>query len=276
MLDLNGKVAVITGGSSGIGLGIARSMAKDGAKLVLVGKTPAKIDAAVENVRALGAEAIGIQCDVTKRDEVEAMAKQVYDVYGRVDVLVNNAGLGAGGKVHQITDGDWDWVMDVNMRAVFLCCSVFVPRMLDQDDPCAIVNMGSEQCFGLASADFGSMSVYTASKHALLGLSESMRRDYADTNLSVSIVCPGPVATDIWNAERNRPATFGEKRPVNPDGGKMMEELGMDPDVVGDMTVAGLKAGDFYIITHGYIRDMIEDRYRETMVALDKTDAWGG
>ena len=276
MLDLNEKVAVITGGSSGIGLGIARSMAKDGAKLVLVGKTPEKIDAAVENVRALGAEVIGIQCDVTQRDEVEALAKQVYDAYGRVDVLVNNAGLGAGGKVHQITDGDWDWVMDVNMRAVFLCCSVFVPRMLDQDGPCAIVNMGSEQCFGLANADFGSMAVYTASKHALLGLSESMRRDYGDTNLSVSIVCPGPVATDIWNAERNRPAAFGEKRPVNPDGGKMMEELGMDPDVVGDMTVAGLKAGDFYIITHGYIRDMIEDRYRETMAALDKTDAWGG
>ena len=275
MLDLKNKIAVITGGNSGIGLGIARSMAKEGATLVLVGKTPEKIEAAVENVKALGAEAIGIQCDVTQHDQVEALADQVYGTYGRVDILVNNAGLGAGGKVHQITVGDWDWVMDVNMRAVFLCCSVFIPRMLDQNGPCSIVNMGSEQCFGLASPDFGSMAVYTASKHALLGLSEAMRRDYADTNLSVSIVCPGPVATDIWNAERNRPAQFGEKRPTDPEGGKMMAEIGMDPDVVGDMTVAGLKADDFYIITHGYIRDMIENRYREAMIALDKTDAWG-
>ena len=275
MLDLKNKVAVITGGNSGIGLGIARSMAREGVKLVLAGRTPEKIDTAVADIHALGADAMGIQCDVTDRKQVAALADQVYDTYGRVDILVNNAGLGAGGKVHAITDGDWDWVMDVNMRAVFLCCSVFIPRMLEQDGPCHIINMGSEQCFGLANADFGSMAVYTASKHALLGLSESMRRDYADTNLGVSIVCPGPVATDIWNAERNRPAHFGEKRPVNPDGGKMMEELGMDPNMVGDMTVAGLKAGDFYIITHGYIRDMIEDRYRETMTALDKTDTWG-
>ncbi|MDA0339241.1 MAG: SDR family NAD(P)-dependent oxidoreductase, partial [Proteobacteria bacterium] len=179
MLDLKGKLAVITGGSSGIGLGIARALAKEGATLVLVGMTPKKIEAAVQNIQALGAPAMGIQCDVTQRNQVEALAQHIYSIHDNVDILVNNAGVGSGGSVDQLTDSDWDWVMSVNMRAVFLCCSVFVPRMLEAGKPAHIVNMGSEQSFGLADPDFGSMTVYAASKHALLGLSEAMRRDYA-------------------------------------------------------------------------------------------------
>ncbi|MFN3233389.1 MAG: SDR family NAD(P)-dependent oxidoreductase [Alphaproteobacteria bacterium] len=275
MQDVKGKTAVVTGGNSGIGLGIARALAAEGANLVLVGMDHAKAEnAAATLARDYGVSAIGVRCDVTNRQQVETMADKAYAEFGNVDILINNAGLGAGGPIHEITEGDWDWVMAVNVKGIFHCCAVFLPRMLAAGRPAHVSNMGSEQSFGLADASFGSMVAYTASKHAVLGISESMRRDHANDGIEVSIICPGPVATDIWNAERNRPAEFGDKREVSPEGKDVIHDMGMDPDVVGRMTVEGIKAGDFYIFTHSYIRDLVKARHEEALTALEKTDAW--
>ncbi len=275
MQDFKGKCAVVTGGNSGIGLGIARAFASEGANLVLVGMDETKAERAASALSdEFDVRAIGVRCDVTDRAQVEVLADRAYSEFGNVDILVNNAGLGAGGPIHEITEGDWDWVMNVNVKGIFHCCAVFVPRMLASGQPAHISNMGSEQSFGLASPDFGSMIAYTASKHAVLGITDSMRRDYADQGIEVSLICPGPVATDIWNAERNRPAEFGDRRVVDPEGGKMIAEMGMDPNAVGRMTVEGIKGGDFYIFTHSYIRDLVKTRHEEALEALEKTDAW--
>ena len=118
------------------------------------------------------------------------------------------------------------------------------------------------------------MIAYNTSKHALLGFSDSLRRDVAPAGMVVSLVCPGPVATEIWNAERARPADYGDRNPVADGAGDAVAELGIDPDLVGKITVAGMKDDDFYIATHDYIRGMIQDRYDEAYAAMDKTDRW--
>jgi NAD(P)-dependent dehydrogenase (short-subunit alcohol dehydrogenase family) len=274
MKNLQGKVAVVTGGNSGIGLGIARTLAAEGCNLLLVGMDEAKAQRAAADLAETGVTTMGVSCDVTKRDAVEAMADVAYDTFGTVDILVNNAGVGYGGEVFEIGELDWDWVMDVNVKGVFQCCAVFVPRFLERGTKAHIVNMGSEQCFGLADPKYGSMIAYNTSKHALLGFSDALRRDVASNGMTVSLVCPGPVATEIWNAERARPAEYGAKNPVGEGAGDAVAEMGMDPDIVGKITVAGMKDDDFYIVTHDYIRDLIQARYDEAYAAMDKTDKW--
>ena len=221
-----------------------------------------------------GVEAMGVSCDVTQRANVERLADLVFARFGKVDILVNNAGVGFSGEVHEIGENDWDWVLTVNLKGVYQCCAVFVPRFLDQGNGGYIVNMGSEQCFGLADPQFGSMIAYNTSKHALLGLSDSLRRDLTPSGIVVSLVCPGPVATEIWNAERARQPEFGQQNPVADGAGDAVAEMGMSPDLVGRMTVEGMKNEDFYIITHDYIRDMIKERYEEALAATENTDKW--
>jgi NAD(P)-dependent dehydrogenase (short-subunit alcohol dehydrogenase family) len=270
----SGKVAVITGGNSGIGLGIARNLANEGCDLALVGMDEAKAQRAATDLAELGVRAIGLSCDVTDRAAVEAMADRVYDEFGTIDILVNNAGVGYSGEVYKIGERDWDWVIDVNVKGVFQCCAVFVPRFLEKGTKAHIVIMGSEQCFGLADPQFGSMIAYNTSKHALLGFTDSLRRDVAPAGMTVSLVCPGPVATEIWNAERARQPQYGERNAIADGAGDAVAEMGMDPDLVGKITVEGMKDGDFYIITHDYIRDLITERYKEADAACDKTDRW--
>jgi NAD(P)-dependent dehydrogenase (short-subunit alcohol dehydrogenase family) len=274
MENLKNKVAVITGGNSGIGLGIARSLAAEGCNLVLVGMNEQKAINAAQELEKTGIKAIGLSCDVTDRKQVEAMADKAYATFGTVDILVNNAGVGYGGEVYKIGEKDWDWVIDVNVKGIFQCCAVFVPRFLERGTKAHIVNMGSEQCFGLADPQYGSMIAYNTSKHALLGFSDSLRRDVAPAGMVVSLVCPGPVATEIWNAERARQPEYGDRNPVAENAGAAVAEMGMDPDLVGKMTVEGMKTDDFYIITHDYIRGMIRERYEEATAAMDKTDKW--
>jgi len=274
MQDFKGKVAVITGGTSGIGFGIAKELAKQGCKLVLVGMNQQKAEAAAQILIDAGAEAIGLRCDVSNKEQVESLVEAAYGAFSKVDILINNAGVGQVGPLHLIEEEDWDWIMNVNVKSIFLVSSAFIRRFLDRGDSAVIVNTGSETCFGLNGTALGSMFPYVASKHAILGLTEVMQRDYAPHGIQVSVMCPGPVATEIWNSERSRQADFGNGNPADPKLGEILHQLGMDPAEVGRMTVAGIRNGDYYIITHSNIRELVEKRYREASAALDKTDAW--
>ncbi|MBI1181375.1 MAG: SDR family NAD(P)-dependent oxidoreductase [Alphaproteobacteria bacterium] len=273
MKDLKDKAAVVTGGNSGIGLGIARALAAEGARILLTGMHADKSDRAAKALRdEFGIDAIGIASDATKRDQVEALADRAYAEFGRVDLLVANAGVGFRGQVHAVGDNDWDWLMGVNVRGLFLACSVFLPRFLAQGGPAHIAITGSEQSVGMTP--YGSMPVYASSKHAVLGLADGIRGDYAEKDISVTLLCPGPVATEIWDIERDRPAEYGKRAQSNEESKKIIQELGMDPAIVGRMAVEGIKAGDFYVFTHAYIRDLVDGRYREMTAALNKTDTW--
>jgi len=274
MKELSGQVAVITGGSSGIGLGIARNLAKEGVKLVLAGMNLEKAQAVASSLEETGAEAIGVACDVTRREELEKLADVAFDAYGRVDILINNAGVGNVGSLHELKEDDWDWVINVNLKSIYLSCSVFIKRFLDFNESALIINTGSETCFGLNGRALGSMFPYVASKHGMLGLSEMIKRDYEEFGIRVSVLCPGPVATEIWNAERSRQVEYGSANDSNPKHGEILHYLGMDPDDVGRMTVDGIKDGDYYIITHENIGDLIEKRHSEAMAAVGKTKEW--
>ena len=274
MQDLRGRVAVITGGSTGIGLGIARALAREGVKLVVAGMNAQKAERAARQLQAGGAEALSARCDVTRRSEIEALADLAYSAYGKVDILINNAGVGNVGPLHTLEESEWDWVIDVNLKGVYLCSAVFLTHFLARGDRALIVNTGSETCFGLPGTALGSMFPYVAAKHGMLGLSEMISRDYAGQGISVSVLCPGPVATEIWNAQRSRQPEYGDSEAVDPKLGEILHQLGMDPDEVGEMTVEGIKNGDYYIITHANIRQLIEKRYRGAIAAMDKTDAW--
>ena len=273
MKDLKGKVAVVTGGNSGIGLGVARALAAEGTHLMLSGLHADKSERAARALaEEYGIRAVGVASDASSREDVEALADLALKEFGHIDMLVANAGVGLRGAVHQISDNDWDWLMGVNVRGVYLACSAFIRRFIEQGKPAHILITGSEQSVGMTP--YGSMPIYAASKHALLGLADAIRNDYAENDIAVTLLCPGPVATDIWDIERDRPAQYGQRAASNEESKKLILELGMDAKLVGRMAVEGLKAGDFYVFTHEYIRELVDGRYREMVAALDKTDAF--
>lgn len=269
-MPLTGRVAVVTGGASGIGRGICLALAEDGATVVVVDIERDKAEDVAESLWQKGVRAEAMACDLTERASVEALADRVFAEFDHVDILVNNAGVGVQSDVHALSEGDWDWVMAVNLKAIYLTVESFVPKMLAQGDGW-ILNTASEHGVGLPA--LGRSPVYTASKHAVVGLSDVMRRDYGKKGVGVSVLCPGLVKTDIYDSARNRPGRFGKGERISPQVGEKFMEDGMDPELVGRIAVDGMKDGDFFIITHPHIREFVEDRERQLKSALDKADA---
>lgn len=269
-MDLKDKVAVVTGGAGGIGRGICLALGDEGATVVVVDIERDGAEDVAEALWKKGVRAEAMECDVTSRKSIEALAERVFAEFEHVDILVNNAGVGVQGDVHTLSDGDWDWVMAVNLKAIYLAVEAFVPRMLAQGGSGWILNTASEHGIGLPS--LGRSPAYTASKHAVVGLSDVMRRDYGKKGIGVSVLCPGLVSTDIYDSARNRPKRFGEGQRISAEIGEKFMEEGMDPELVGRIAVDGLKDGDFFIITHSHIREFVENRERQLACALDKAD----
>ncbi len=265
MKDLRDKVAVITGGASGIGRGISRALAAQGAHVVVADVEEEPARHAAEDLRACGVRAVAVACDVSNRDAVEALAERAFSELGRVDVLVNNAGVGAAAKVADAKPADLAWILSVNVVGVWNGCSVFVPRFREQGGPAWILNTGSEHSLGIP---FPGMGLYTASKHAVLALSDVLRRELEPDGIGVSILCPGAVRTQIWNAARNRDERFGGPR-QSPAAFESLLANGMDPDEVGRIAVAGIQRGDFFVLSHPKVRAIVEARYRELVAAFD-------
>ncbi len=265
MRDLKDKVAVVTGGASGIGLGIGRALAVEGAHVVVadVEEVPAK--AAAEELSAAGVRSLAVQCDVSNRASVEALADRAWREFGRVDVLCNNAGVGVFSPVVDTPVKDLEWVFSVNILGVWNGCSVFVPRFRKGGGPAHILNTGSEHSLGIP---FPGMGIYTATKHAVLALSDVMRRELESDGIGVSILCPGAVRTEIWNAGRNRQDQFGGPQ-QSPEEFRSALASGMDPDEVGRLAVEGIRRGDFFILSHPQVRGIVEARYKELLAAFD-------
>jgi NAD(P)-dependent dehydrogenase (short-subunit alcohol dehydrogenase family) len=270
-MDIAGKVVVVTGGASGIGRGIGRAFAARGADVVVADVDAARAtEVAAELVRA-GVRSIGVACDVTERTSVEALAEQAWTAFGRVDVLCNNAGVGTLAPVTETPLRDAEWLFAVNVWGVIHGCQVFVPRFLAAGRPAHVLNTGSEHSVGIP---FPGMGMYTATKHAVLALSDVLRRELESQGVGVSILCPGVVRTEIWNAGRSRPDRFGGRQESPPDFATFLES-GMDPDEVGRIAVAGIEAGDFFIMSHPEVRAVAEARCRDVLAAFDVADHRG-
>jgi NAD(P)-dependent dehydrogenase (short-subunit alcohol dehydrogenase family) len=266
MEQLQDRVAVVTGAANGIGRGIARALAAKGCHVVVSDVERAGIERLAEELVGTGVRSVAVACDVTDPAAVESLASRAWAEFGRVDVLCNNAGVGLTSLVAETSANDVQWIFAVNVFGVINGCAAFVPRFRAANRPAHILNTGSEHSLGVP---FPGMGIYTASKHAVLGLSDVLRRELAGFDIGVSVLCPAVVNTEIWNAGRTRAERFGG--PVqSPEMFKQFMESGMDPDEVGRIAVAGIERNDFLILTHPEVRAIAEERATTVLAAFDR------
>jgi 2-deoxy-D-gluconate 3-dehydrogenase len=190
--DLTGKVAVVTGGNGGLGLGIAMGLASAGANIVIAARSVEKTAQALEDIRALGVEAHGITVDVTKEPAVQRMVTDTIDHMGRLDILVNNSGIAVRAQPQNLTAAQWDSVMDVNLRAAFIASKEAYPHLLKNGGG-KIINIGS--MYSLFGSDWG--SPYAASKGGIVQLTKSLAVAWAKDNIQVNAILPGWFVTDL-------------------------------------------------------------------------------
>ena len=261
MKDLTGKVAFVTGGASGIGLGMARSFLAAGMKVAITDIEQAALDQVEEVFAGTDAEVIYLKVDVTDRDAMEQAARETEAAFGNVHVVCNNAGVAVTGRVHKMDYKDWDWVMGVNLGGVINGVQTFVNRIKEHGEGGHFVNTASMA--GQMPIPGG--SIYTTSKYAVVGMSEVMRIDLARYNIGVSVLCPGGVTTNVIHSGRNRPANMQREK----DNSKLrtmggLQEVVMsdmlDASVIGDMVVAAILADDAYIFSHPGLKSVVDVR----------------
>jgi NAD(P)-dependent dehydrogenase (short-subunit alcohol dehydrogenase family) len=259
MKEFKGKVAVITGAASGIGLDLAERCAKEGMKVVLAGINEDTLKKAEKDIKKkTGATTLVVKTDVSKAEDVKALAEKTLDAFGAVHLLFNNAGVSAGSTVWGSTLADWQWVLGVNLWGVIYGIHFFVPIMLKQKTECHIVSTSSGN--GLtAITNFGP---YSVSKHGVVALSETLYRELEQGghNIGVSVLCPGIINTKILECARNRPAELqdapGEESidMTDPKVQEMMQSFkriwanGMSPQQVADITFNAIREKKFYIL----------------------------
>jgi NAD(P)-dependent dehydrogenase (short-subunit alcohol dehydrogenase family) len=252
MEKLRGRVAVVTGAASGIGLALAERFADEGMTVVMADVEAAALDTTAAAVRAKTAGVLALRVDVSHADDVERLARETYAAFGAAHVVCNNAGVAVFGAVHEHSLADWQWVMGVNLWGVIHGVRAFLPRMLAGGDEGHIVNTASMA--GLTTAPF--MSVYDVTKHGVVALSESMFKEFEATGASigVSVVCPGLINTSITRSSRNRPPELAEEGKAGPMAQAFGQELadrltrGYPPSEVAEQVVRGIREKRFYIV----------------------------
>ena len=251
MDQLSGKVAVITGGASGIGLATAKLLASRGMRIALADIEADSLALAVAEIRDRGAEAIGVVTDVSDYDSVAKLRDQVLEAWGAVFFLFNNAGVG-GGSLIESPPKVWEWVLGVNTFGVAWGIHAFLPTMLAADEG-HIINTASLAGLGGVPG----MGPYSASKFAVVGTSESLlyELDQRGSNVTCSVLCPGFVRTRIHEAERNLPDDVAASMDLDAykAGQSITEDIieaGLDVDVVANAVVEALDDRRFWILTH--------------------------
>lgn len=260
MRELRDRVAVVTGGASGIGRGMALAFADAGAHVAIADVEDEPARAVAREVESRGVRALALHVDVSDRTSVETLAEKVYGEFGAAHVLCNNAGVGAGGPLDQCTDDDWRWVLAVNLDGVVHGLQAFLPRMKRQDGEKHVVNTASMA--GLIA--FPGLGPYTASKYAVVGISETLRAEGASYGLGVSVLCPGLVRTNITSSQRNRPAALSRSRGrpevLAEQATARMQKEGMDPLEVGRRVRAAVLENRLYVLTHPDLERFFEAR----------------
>ena len=271
MQDLNGKVAFITGGASGIGLSMAQAFGAEGMAVVLADIEPAALERALAGLRERQIQAEGVVADVASRASVQAAAEAALAAFGKVHLVCNNAGVGAGGPFGTLTPSDWDWVIDVNLKAVVYGVEVFAPLIEAQGEGGHFVNTAS--LAGMVSPP--GMEPYCATKFAVVAMSEGWAQQLAPKNIGVSVLCPGFVKTRINESRRNRQASYGpdERAPPPPDAPPSRVLSGIAVEPVGRRVVEAVKAGELYVFTHPGSRAGVAARFERILAAFDAADA---
>jgi NAD(P)-dependent dehydrogenase (short-subunit alcohol dehydrogenase family) len=282
MQELAGRTAFVTGAASGIGFALSRTFAEAGMKVMLADIETDALTAAVEKLRDFGPNVRGVACDVADPASVERAAKASYEAFGNIHVVCNNAGVGGGSGIDNISLDTWRWVLDVNLMGVLHGIRTFLPHIRAHGEGGHIVNTAS-----MAGMNSGlGFSPYSASKFAVVNMSEGLAKQVAPLGIGVTVLCPGFVRTRIWESGRNRPERYGPTRIPDPTSaaGKLIARLaelgqaGLDPSDVAAQVLTAVRENELYVFTHSGAdwRAELEERFAVILAAMDKAAARQG
>lgn len=271
MSKLNGIVALVTGAANGIGKALCQEIARRGGKVVVADIELQNAECVAEELRTAGTEALAVFCDVTKRESIEAAKEAIVARFGGLNLLCSNAGVIVGGDIERTRETDMQWMYEVNVFGVVRCAQVFLPLLKEaaaRGEFAHVLITGSENSLGVPIA--GPCSVYTSTKHAVLGIADTLRRDLRDaaTGVGVTLVCPAVVNTELWNATRNRPAELGGAKPGNPASAEFFRKAN-SPESVAVAGLDGSEADEFLVIPHPEVEPFTRRRAQELLSAMD-------
>lgn len=272
LANVKGKTAFVTGGSSGIGLGIARVLSAAGMKVAFTYRSPAHRDAALAQFPGGNPGVHAIALDTTDREAMVRAADEAESVFGPVHLLCNNAGIGLPATLSSVSWQDWDWAIDVNINGVFNGIRTFLPRMRKHGQGAQI--MATASSAGIVA---GTLGVYATTKFAVVGMMESLRAEMVGSNIGVSVFCPGLVRSDIFDFGRNRPASHGEGHghsgpPPLLEGSGPVDLMGsaMDPMEAGRLVLEGIRRNDLYILSHPEWLPVVKERVKLLLGSFSK------
>jgi NAD(P)-dependent dehydrogenase (short-subunit alcohol dehydrogenase family) len=275
MRELEGRTAFVTGGASGIGLALARAFAESGMNVMLADIEDSSLDLALKQLSQYGNHLRGVACDVAEPDSVERAADATEKAFGKVHIVCNNAGVAAGGGIDVISLDNWRWVIDVNLMGVMHGIRSFLPRIRAHGEGGHIVNTASMA--GMISGGMG-FSPYSASKFAVVAMSEGLSAQLKPLGIGVSVLCPEFVRTRIGESGRNRPSRYGQSPaldPASPAAALVAEiatriEAGIDPEDVARRVLAAIRNDELYIFTHPNMRQAVDGRFAAIQAAMDR------
>lgn len=270
--NFEGQVAFVTGAASGIGFGIAKAFAANGMKVMMADIEEDTLAKAVAELRETNGTVEGVLCDVSDLGAIQAAAKKTVETFGKVHVIVNNAGVGGGsGETGTIPIEDWKWTVDVNLMGVVYGCETFVPLMKEHGEGGYIVNTASLA----GQAGMAGMGPYNATKFAVVGYTESMNAELEPQGINAAALCPGFVSTNINKSGRNHPDAAKAEAALNrePSPIDAMISGGMSAEAVGKWVLESMENEELYIFTHPNMRQIIDTRFDRLNEAYDKAAA---
>ena len=270
-MDISGKTAIVTGAASGIGLGIATALAEAGANVVMADIQKAAVEQAAHGLSGTNKRVMAVQIDVTQEQSVLDALAEAERNFGKLHIACNNAGVPMHGtRMVDVPPGDWQFVIGVNMWGIIHGIRHFVPAILKHGEEGHIVNTASVA--GFQNRRGTDQGPYSMTKYAALSLSEALEIELEGTNIGVSVLCPGPIATNIARGARNRPDHMGGPLIKANDEAILAERLatsGLDPMKVGERVVDAIRTKTFYAFVSAVPADVIRARHRRIEAALD-------
>lgn len=272
MDQVEGRIAFVTGAASGIGLGMTRAFLAAGMKVMLADIEQKALDRTMARLRgelpaARHSDIGSVVVDVAERRSVFAAAEATLDTFGKVHVVCNNAGVTSGGHIEDCTEGDWNWVIGVNFLGVVHGCQAFIPHLRRQGEGGHVVNTSSMAGVLGAMADW---APYNSTKFAVVGLTEVIRQEGREGGYGASVLCPGGVATNIFDAPRNRGQQYGpQQSTVARDVSADDIRRGLDPDIVGRLVLEAIRADRLFIFTDPRLRGRVERRHEKMMADFE-------
>ena len=277
MEEFKGKTAVITGGAEGIGYEIAHALAKQGMAIVLADIDSEMLARAVKNLQEKGCNVAGVRCDTSLKEDLVELATSSTKLFGKIHLLISNAGVSVMGAQKNISEANWRWIIDVNLMSVVYGAQVFAPLIQSHGEGGHILNVASMA--GMSGLAFA--GPYCATKAAVVALSESWRQELKESRIGVSVLCPGFVKSRIYDSMRNRQERFGgpiyfEDLLLQKPHLSSQRDLvvnGIEGEIVGNRVVEAIKNNEFYIFSHPSYRQVIDNRCQALNRAFDRADS---